>query len=93
MVPTYLITEVTAFRLIREGCDTYLATVVDTIKVSMGVMEVLVIRDFLDVCLDELSRLPLYREVDFKIEIVPGAAPISIAPYRMAPLELKELEK
>ena len=34
-----------------------------------------------------------HREVDFEIETIPGAAPISIAPYRMAPSELKELKK
>ena len=42
--------------------------------------------------LDELSGLPSYREVDFEIETVPGTMPISIAPYRMAPTELKELK-
>ena len=52
-----------------------------------------VVRDFPNVFLDELSRLPQYREVDFEIETIPGAAPISIALYRMAPLELKELKK
>ena len=43
--------------------------------------------------LDELLGLPLYREVNFEIETIPGAAPISIAPYRIAPTELKELKK
>ena len=66
---------------------------VDTTKVSPRVEEVLVVRDFFDVCLNELPRLPLYREVDFEIETVSGAAPISITPYKMAPTELKELKK
>ena len=72
IVPTCLISAVTTFRLIQEGCDAYLATIIDTIKVSTGVIEVLVIRDFSDVFLDELPGLPPYREVDFKIEIVSG---------------------
>ncbi|KAL0434120.1 UNVERIFIED_CONTAM: Retrovirus-related Pol polyprotein from transposon [Sesamum latifolium] len=42
---------------------------------------------------EELPGLPPHREVDFEIETIPGAAPISIAPYRMAPSELKELKK
>ena len=42
---------------------------------------------------EELSGLPPHREIDFEIETIPGAAPISIAPYRMAPMELKELKK
>ncbi|GJU67893.1 retrotransposon protein, putative, ty3-gypsy subclass [Tanacetum coccineum] len=35
--------------------------------------------------------LPPEREVEFTIELIPGAQPISKAPYRMAPVELKEL--
>ncbi|KAK8975222.1 hypothetical protein V6N11_034821 [Hibiscus sabdariffa] len=37
--------------------------------------------------------LPPTREVEFKIEIQPGVRPVSITPYRMAPMELKELHK
>ena len=36
--------------------------------------------------------MPPIREVEFGIEVMPGTAPISIAPYRMAPTELKELK-
>nr|GFB59854.1 hypothetical protein [Tanacetum cinerariifolium] len=39
---------------------------------------------------DELPRIPPVREVEFSIELIPGAEPISNAPYRMAPIELKE---
>ncbi|KAL0445949.1 UNVERIFIED_CONTAM: Transposon Ty3-I Gag-Pol polyprotein [Sesamum latifolium] len=52
-----------------------------------------VVREFPDVFPEELPGLPPHREVDFEIETIPGAAPISIAPYRMAPSELKELKK
>ena len=79
--------------MIREGCKAYLASVSDTTKVSLGVGEVHVVREFSDVFLDELSGLPPYREVDFEIETIPGTTLISIAPYRMAPTELKELKK
>ena len=40
----------------------------------------------------ELPGLPPEREVDLSIEILPGMTPISRAPYRMAPTELKELK-
>ncbi|KAF5785586.1 putative nucleotidyltransferase, Ribonuclease H [Helianthus annuus] len=40
-----------------------------------------------------LSGLPPDREVEFTIDLIPGAEPISKAPYRMAPLELKELKE
>nr|GFB03926.1 putative reverse transcriptase domain, aspartic peptidase domain protein [Tanacetum cinerariifolium] len=45
-----------------------------------------------DIILDELPGIPLVREVEFNIELIPGAEPISKAPYRMAPVELKELK-
>ncbi|KAL0453787.1 UNVERIFIED_CONTAM: Retrovirus-related Pol polyprotein from transposon [Sesamum latifolium] len=93
VIPNYLISAVTAFNLIKEGCQAYLASVHDTTKVSPGVLEVSVVREFSDVFSEELPGLPPHREVDFEIETIPGAAPISIAPYRMAPSELKELKK
>nr|GFA95898.1 putative reverse transcriptase domain-containing protein [Tanacetum cinerariifolium] len=34
--------------------------------------------------------LPPPRKVEFKIELIPGAAPVARAPYRLAPSELKE---
>lgn len=40
----------------------------------------------------DLSGLPPVREIDFSIELLPGTMPISQAPYRMAPAELKELK-
>ena len=51
-----------------------------------------VIRDFLDVFPKELPGVPSEREVDLSIEVVQGMTPISRAPYRMAPIELKELK-
>ncbi|GJS60637.1 putative reverse transcriptase domain-containing protein [Tanacetum coccineum] len=37
------------------------------------------------------TRLPRTSQVEFKIELVPGAAPVARAPYRLAPCKLKEL--
>ena len=54
---------------------------------------VLVVSNFLDVFPDELPGLPPQREIEFTIDLYPGTEPISIAPYRMEPLELKELRK
>ncbi|KAL2252900.1 UNVERIFIED_CONTAM: putative mitochondrial protein, partial [Sesamum indicum] len=93
VIPNCLIYAVIAFNLIKEGCEAYLASVHDTMKVSPGVLNVPVVREFLDVFPDELPGLPPHREVDFGIDTILGAAPISIAPYRMAPSELKELKK
>lgn len=49
-------------------------------------------RDFPDVFPDELSGLPLNREVEFGIELLLGIAPVFITPYRMVPEELTELK-
>ena len=70
-----------------------MANIIDTTQVSPGVKEVPIVRDYSDVFLDELPELPLYREVDFEIETILRTTPISITPYRMAPMELKELKK
>ena len=48
---------------------------------------------FPDVFLEELSRLPLDREIEFEIELQTRTTPISKAPCRMAPSKLKELKQ
>ncbi|XP_024018922.1 uncharacterized protein LOC112090878 [Morus notabilis] len=53
--------------------------------------EIPVVDEFTEVFPDELPGLPPDREIEFCINLVPGTAPISIPPYRMAPAEMKEL--
>ncbi|GJR13628.1 hypothetical protein Tco_0796280 [Tanacetum coccineum] len=43
--------------------------------------------------LEDLSGLPLARPVEFQIDLIPGAAPVARAPYRLAPSEMKELSE
>nr|GFB59902.1 putative reverse transcriptase domain-containing protein [Tanacetum cinerariifolium] len=50
-----------------------------------------VVREFPDVFLKELPGLPLVRQVEFQIDLIPGAAPVARAPYRLAPLEMQDL--
>ena len=54
--------------------------------------DILVVCEFPDVFLDELLGLSPDRDVEFRIELVPGTAPISRRPYRMPPNELVELK-
>ena len=54
--------------------------------------DVEVVREFEDV-FQEIPGLPPKREVEFRIDLVPGSAPISKAAYRMAPKELEEMKK
>ena len=50
------------------------------------------VRDYLTVFPEDLPGLPPEREIEFTIELIPGTAPVSKAPYRLAPAELKELK-
>jgi hypothetical protein len=54
--------------------------------------DILVVCEFPDVFLKDLSGLPLERDVEFVIELKPGMAPISRRSYRMPPNELVELK-
>ena len=51
-----------------------------------------IVCEYEDVFLDELPGLPLSRDVDFLIELHLGTSSISMAPYRMTPVELQELK-
>ncbi|GJS59533.1 putative reverse transcriptase domain-containing protein [Tanacetum coccineum] len=53
--------------------------------------EIMVVRDFPEVILDDLSGLPLVWEIEFQIELIPRATPVAKSPYRLAPFELEEL--
>ncbi|GJV75750.1 putative nucleotidyltransferase, ribonuclease H [Tanacetum coccineum] len=83
-----------ALTLISHGCQVCLHTLLlDTSLESPNIENLSVVREFADVFPDELPGLPPAREIEFGIELIPGAEPISKAPYRMAPVELKELKE
>ncbi|GKC95280.1 putative reverse transcriptase domain-containing protein [Tanacetum coccineum] len=50
-----------------------------------------VVTEFLEVFPEDLPGLPTVRQVEFQIDLIPGAAPVARAPYRLAPSEMKEL--
>ena len=58
-----------------------------------GVGDLPVVQEFPEVFLDDITKLPPEREVEFAIDLVPGTRPILIAPYRMSASELGELKK
>nr|CAD1830196.1 unnamed protein product [Ananas comosus var. bracteatus] len=80
-----------ARKLVNGGCTAYLATVVEVERTTPTLEELSVVREFPDVFPAELPGMPPDRKIEFVIDLVPGTAPISKAPYRMAPAELKEL--
>ncbi|GJS01931.1 putative reverse transcriptase domain-containing protein [Tanacetum coccineum] len=51
-----------------------------------------VVRGFTDVNLEDLSGLPLQQQVEFRIDLVPGATPVAKSPYHLAPSKMQELE-
>ncbi|GKC85977.1 putative reverse transcriptase domain-containing protein [Tanacetum coccineum] len=53
--------------------------------------DICVVRDFHEVFPDDLLGLPLVREIEFRIDLIPGASPVVRSPYRLAPSEMLEL--
>ncbi|GJX25978.1 putative reverse transcriptase domain-containing protein [Tanacetum coccineum] len=53
--------------------------------------DIRVVRDFPEVFPDDLSGLPAVREIEFRIDLIPGASPVVKSPYRLAPSEMLEL--
>ncbi|KAL0561379.1 hypothetical protein IC582_001804 [Cucumis melo] len=86
------ISAIRASKLLSQGTWGILASVVDTREADVSLSSEPVVRDYPDVFPEELPGLPPHREVEFAIELEPGTVPISRAPYRMAPAELKELK-
>ncbi|KAL4013702.1 hypothetical protein IC575_025885 [Cucumis melo] len=87
-----VISAIRVSKLLSQGTWGILASVVDTREVDVSLSSEPVVRDYPDVFPEELPGLPPHREVEFAIELEPGTVPISRAPYRMAPAELKELK-
>ncbi|KAL0537650.1 hypothetical protein IC582_026633 [Cucumis melo] len=81
-----------ASKLLSKGTWGILASVVDTRESEVSLSSEQVVREYPDVFPDELPGLLPPREIEFAIELEPGTAPISRAPYRVAPAELKELK-
>ena len=73
-----------------EGCETCLATVMDTKQEVPSVQNIPVVNEFEDVFPEDLPGLPPDREIKSGIELAPRTAPVSKASYRLAPVEMKK---
>ena len=87
-----LLNAMTASKMLWKGCQGHLAFVVDRRQEGTRLEDIPIVKEFPDVFPDDISGLPLDREVEFTIDLIPGTEPISIPPYRMAPVELRELK-
>uniref|UniRef100_A0A251VPE0 RNA-directed DNA polymerase n=1 Tax=Helianthus annuus TaxID=4232 RepID=A0A251VPE0_HELAN len=82
-----------AQKCLRKGHIAILALVSDATVKEKKLEDIPIVRDYPQVFPEDLPGLPPHRQVEFQIELAPGAAPIARAPYRLAPSELEELSK
>ncbi|GKF61891.1 putative reverse transcriptase domain-containing protein, partial [Tanacetum coccineum] len=82
-------------KYIERGCLIFLAQItkkeIENESEEKQLEDVPTVRDFFEVFPEDLPGLPPTRQVKFQINLVPGAAPVARAPYRLAPSELQEL--
>ncbi|GJY36982.1 putative reverse transcriptase domain-containing protein [Tanacetum coccineum] len=80
---------------LSKGCDVFLAHITtkeDKYKSEGKRLEdVPIVRDFPEVFPEDLSGIPPARQVEFQNDLVPGAAPVARAPYRLTTFEMKEV--
>ena len=75
-----------AQRLMSYGCASFLAyAILEGKGIMKNVNDVPIVREYSDVFPEDLPGLPPDRQVEFRIDLVPGAAPIARTPYRLAP--------
>ena len=87
-----VVTALKARNMIRGGVSAFIASVTLDRSNEQTVSLVHIVKEFIDIFPEDLPSLPPVREVDFGIDLEPGTAPISKAPYKMAPTELRELK-
>lgn len=80
-------------KYVLNGQKGYLCMVKDLIVEEDEINQIPVVREFPDVFPNEIPGMSPKREVEFSIDLVPGTAPISKIPYRMAPREMQELKE
>ncbi|GJV81658.1 putative reverse transcriptase domain-containing protein [Tanacetum coccineum] len=80
-----------------KGCQVFLAQISakkeEDKSEGKQLKDVPIVRDFPEVFPEDLPGLPPARPVEFQIDLIPGAAPVARAPYRLAPSEMKELSE
>ncbi|GJR74552.1 putative reverse transcriptase domain-containing protein [Tanacetum coccineum] len=78
-------------RYIYRGCQVSVAQVMEKKSDEKRLEDIPVVREFPEVFPEDLPGLPPVRQVEFQIDLIPGAAPVARAPYRLAPSEMQEL--
>ncbi|GKB36794.1 reverse transcriptase domain-containing protein [Tanacetum coccineum] len=89
-----VISSIRTQKYIDQGCQVFLIQMMKEEKTEISerqIEDVPVVKDFPEVFPKDLPGLPSTRQIEFHIELIPGAAPVARAPYRLAPAEMKEL--
>nr|GEV17731.1 putative reverse transcriptase domain-containing protein [Tanacetum cinerariifolium] len=86
-----------AHKYMAKGCQTFMAQISakkeEDKSEGKQLKDVPIVQDFPKVFREDFPGLPPARPVEFQIDLIPGAAPVARAPYRLAPSEMKELSK
>ncbi|GJZ36253.1 putative reverse transcriptase domain-containing protein [Tanacetum coccineum] len=92
-----IISYLKAQEYMAKGCQVFLAQISakkeEDKSEGKQIKDVPIVRDFPEVFPEDLPGLPPARPVEFQIDLIPGAAPVARAPYRLAPSEMKELSE
>ncbi|GJR36896.1 reverse transcriptase domain-containing protein [Tanacetum coccineum] len=78
-------------RYISRGCQVFMIQVMEKKSDEKRLEDIPVVKEFPDVFPEDLPGIPPVRQVEFQIDLIPGAAPIARTPYRLAPSEMQEL--
>ena len=88
-MPLRIITCINAHKCLRKGYHAFLAHVVDKNSAERKLEEIPVVWDFSDVFPEDLPGLPPPRQVEIRIDLVPGAAPVARSPRQTNRQRLK----
>ncbi|GJQ89291.1 putative nucleotidyltransferase, ribonuclease H [Tanacetum coccineum] len=86
-----LISYIKTERYISRGCQVFMIQVMEKKSDEKKLEDIPVVKEFPDVFPEDLPGLPPVRQVEFQIDLIPGAAPVARTPYRLAPSEMQEL--
>ncbi|GKA65406.1 putative reverse transcriptase domain-containing protein [Tanacetum coccineum] len=86
-----LISYIKTKRYISIGYQVFIAQVIEKKLDEKQMEDILVVREFPEVFPENIPGLPPVRQVEFQIDLMPGAAPVARAPYILAPSEMQEL--
>ncbi|GJR42527.1 hypothetical protein Tco_1310630 [Tanacetum coccineum] len=73
------------------GCQVFIAQVMEKKSDDKRLEDIPVVREFPKVFPEDLPGLPLVRQVEFQIDLIPRAESVARAPYRLVPSEMQEL--